>query len=86
MIKFSNRDLNTSGFYDRQYDYELMQESIVNNMRLNITRQESSNYGLNKRVTYKIIFMDGLNVVYRSLESNLERVFYLYDTIHHSMQ
>ena len=85
-IYFSDRDLNSSGFYDMQFDFELIQVSTVDNLRLSLVRIESSNFGLKVNVTYQVRLIDKFNTVYKVIESNLSRCYYLYDTMHHAMQ
>ncbi len=59
----------------------LLQHTKVENMTLQIIRIEESSRGFNRMTCYEITLHTGARVVYKSVESNLERLWYLYDTM-----
>ncbi len=71
--------------YTKQTKRDLIQHLKVDNMRLSITRIREESRGLSKITCYHISLYSGYRVVFESIESNSERLWYLYDTIFDAM-
>ncbi len=67
--------------YNVKVEKSLLQHTKVDNMVLKIVRIEESSHGFKRIVCYEITFSTGARIVYKSVESNLERLWYLYDTM-----
>ncbi len=67
--------------YSKQYNTSLLQHTEIDNMFLQVLRIEESSHGFNKKVYYELIFEIGTRVIFKSVESNLERLWYIYDTV-----
>ncbi len=69
--------------YSKQIEKELVQLFEHDNLNLSILRVEESEHGLNKVIVYKTELIDnGERGIFKSNDSNIERAFHIYDTIH----
>ncbi len=71
--------------YSKQVTKSTLQHKQIDNMLLKIIRIEECSRGFNRIVCYEISLHSGYRVVYKSVESNLERLWYLYDVVFSAM-
>ena len=76
-----------SGMFDMHYDYSRKELECIDDMKLEVVQVDTYETGRNKFHRYYLITLfSGDEVVYRSgRESNEERTWHIYDTIHNAM-
>lgn len=70
--------------YKKTYDHKLVQSFERENIRLTVTKVIEFDMCY-RQVFYDITMVYGARRIYKSVESNLERVWYIYDTIQHAI-
>ena len=76
-----------SGMFDMHYDYSIEELECIDDMKLEVIQVDAYETGRIKFHRYYLITLfSGDEVVYRSgRESNEERTWHIYDTIHNAM-
>ncbi len=71
--------------YSKQVKRSLMQRVESDNIVLSITRVQQSSRGFHRVVYFDICMVYGARCIFRSLESNFDRVWHIYSTIKQSI-